>query len=661
MTSTASDPAAPLVEDVVLRDGSTLRLRVPTAADEATLDRLLPGALARQPLPPVPRRDVDRSRDRRRGARDRLARRAPRCSASSPTPAGSSRPVALATYVRLHDPRRAEVAFAVADDLHGRGVGTRLLERLAAHASESGIEEFVAEVLPQNHAMLGVFDDAGFETARTLQGGVVEVTLRLASHGSTVAERRDVRDHVAVAASLRPFFEPRSVAVIGASARRGTIGGELFRNMLDADFAGAVYPVNRGGEPVGGVAGYATCAELPTTVDLAVICVPGASCSTPPARRSRPACGRSASSPPGSPRPARTERRVRTSCSRSCARTERGSSARTASASPRARSRLNATFARRALPAGRVAFSSQSGALGLALLEEADGRGLGLSSFLSIGNKADVSSNDLLEYWEEDEATESMLLYLESFGNPRKFARVAGRVARSKPILAMRSGTSRAGARAASSHTAALASSDAAVDALFWQAGVLRLRTLEELLDAAVLFSTQPLPRGDRVAVLTNAGGLGHPLRRRLRGRRSDAAAARGRDGAGAAAGHPCRGERLQPGRHPRLRDGGDVRGDVAPADPRSRHRRGDLPLRAAGRRNGRRRSRDDCARLRERREAGAPRRDERRRHSGGRLRVSRVRCPRARARRTPRRVAPPSRPASHRASIASTAPLQPH
>ena len=177
--------------------------------------------------------------------------------------------------------------------------------------------------------------------------------------------------------------------------------------------------------------------------------------------------------------------------------------------SRRSSTRLNATFARRALPAGRIAFSSQSGALGLALLEEADGRGLGLSSFVSIGNKADVSSNDLLEYWEEDDESDLILLYLESFGNPQKFARVAGRVARSKPILAMRSGTSRAGARAASSHTAALASSDAAVDALFWQAGVLRAHTLEELLDASVLFSTQPLPLGDRVAVLTNAGGLG--------------------------------------------------------------------------------------------------------------------------------------------------------
>ncbi len=171
--------------------------------------------------------------------------------------------------------------------------------------------------------------------------------------------------------------------------------------------------------------------------------------------------------------------------------------------------RLNATFARRAVPPGRAAFSSQSGALGLALLEAADGRGLGLSSFVSIGNKADVSSNDLLEYWEDDEATDVILLYLESFGNPRKFARVAGRVARSKPILAMRSGTSRAGARAASSHTAALAGSDGAVEALFWQAGVIRARTLEELLDTAVLLSSQPLPAGNRVAVLTNAGGLG--------------------------------------------------------------------------------------------------------------------------------------------------------
>ncbi len=507
MTFASAVPAS-LVEDVVLRDGSTLRLRVPTGGDEAMLidffNALSPDSryLRFHGATTIDRSTVAGALETDWSGRGSLLGELAGAE-------GAIRPVALATYVRLHDPRRAEVAFAVADDLHGRGVGTRLLERLAARASAAGIEEFVAEVLPQNHAMLGVFDDAGFETARKLQDGVVEVVLRLDAAQAAIAAQRDRRDHVAVAASLRPFFQPRSVAVIGASARRGTIGGELFRNVLEADFAGAVYPVNRGAEPVGGVGGYSACADLPTTVDLAVICVPGA-LVLEAAREAletgvRALCVISAGfAETGSDGEARQDELlalVRAHGARLVGPNCLGIASSTV--------RLNATFARRALPAGRVAFSSQSGALGLALLEEADGRGLGLSSFLSIGNKADVSSNDLLEYWEEDDATDLVLLYLESFGNPRKFARVAGRVARSKPILAMRSGTSRAGARAASSHTAALASSDAAVDALFWQAGVLRLRTLEELLDAAVLFSTQPLPLGDRVAVLTNAGGLG--------------------------------------------------------------------------------------------------------------------------------------------------------
>ena len=354
--------------------------------------------------------------------------------------------------------------------------------------------------------------------------------------------------------------------MIGASPRRGTIGGELFRNVLDADFAGAVYPVNRGGEPVGGVAGY-TAVRRPSGHGR-----PGRHLRAgrlgarrgPRGARDRRA-RRSASSRPASPRPARTERRARTSCSRSCARTAPGSSARTASASPRRTVRLNATFARRALPAGRVAFSSQSGALGLALLEEADGRGLGLSSFLSIGNKADVSSNDLLEYWEEDDATDLILLYLESFGNPRKFARVAGRVARSKPILAMRSGTSRAGARAASSHTAALASSDAAVDALFWQAGVLRAahargaaRRRGPLLDAAA--AARRSRRGAHERRRSR-----HPLRGRLRGRRARRCRrSRTRRCGALQQVDSCGGQRLQPGRPPRLRDGRDLRGDAA-------------------------------------------------------------------------------------------------
>ena len=171
--------------------------------------------------------------------------------------------------------------------------------------------------------------------------------------------------------------------------------------------------------------------------------------------------------------------------------------------------RLNATFAARSVPSGNIGFSSQSGALGLALLEATESRGLGLSAFVSIGNKADVSSNDLLEWWEDDEETSLVLLYVESFGNPRRFGRLARRVARRKPILALKSGTTATGQRAASSHTAALAGSEAAVDALFHQAGVIRAVSLEELIDVATLLSAQPEPRGRRVAVLTNAGGLG--------------------------------------------------------------------------------------------------------------------------------------------------------
>jgi acetate---CoA ligase (ADP-forming) len=371
-----------------------------------------------------------------------------------------------------------------------------------------GIERFIAQVLPENSAMLRVFGDTGFEVQRRLAGGVVEVEFELTS-STEVLDRIAERDHSAVAASLKSFFQPRSVAVIGASTRRGTIGGELFRNVIAADFDGAAYPVNSKGEPVGGVPGYGSVEDIPARVDLAIICVPGEHvfAAAESALRSgvRALCvisaGFAETSSEGLERQEQLLALVRAHGARMIGPNCLGvaSTAR----------RLNATFARRAFPPGRVAFSSQSGALGLALLEQADARGLGLSAFASIGNKADVSSNDLLEYWEDDPETDVVLLYLESFGNPRKFGRVAARVARTKPILAMRSGTSSAGARAAASHTAALAGSDAVVDALFRQAGVLRASTLQELLETAVLLTALPAPAGNRVAVLTNAGGLG--------------------------------------------------------------------------------------------------------------------------------------------------------
>jgi acetyl coenzyme A synthetase (ADP forming)-like protein len=493
---------ATAVSDVVLRDGSTMRFHPPGAADAAAMVDFFRGLsdhslyLRFHGHPSVDEHLVEPvlepdwvERGALIGTKDDAV-------------------VALASYVRLRDARSAEVAFAVADEFQGRGIATRLLERLASLAAGVGIETFVAEVMPDNLAMLRVFGAAGFEETCVLEAGTVEVRLEL-EPTEALRTRMDERDHVAVAASLQPFFVPATVAVIGASTRTGTIGGELFRNVLRSEFRGVVYPVNRSGEPVAGVGAYQSVAEIGQPVDLAVICLPGAAvldaAKEALAAGVRALCvvsaGFAETGPEGEARQSRLLELVRSYGARLLGPNCLGIAV--------ADARLNATFGPRALTPGNVGFSSQSGALGLALLERAAVRNLGLSAFVSVGNKADVSSNDLLEYWEEDPNTDVVLLYLESFGNPRKFGRVARRVARTKPIVAMKAGRTAAGARAASSHTAALAGSEAAIDALFHQAGVLRVDTLDELLDVTGLLATQPLPRGRRVAVLTNAGGLG--------------------------------------------------------------------------------------------------------------------------------------------------------
>ena len=488
--------------DVILRDGSTLRLRFPSPADAEALLAFFSG-LSQQSLyrrfhglPSVDERLVEPllHADGRESA----------------VLAGSidDRIVAVANFVRLRDPAAAEVAFAVADEYQRRGIGTRLLEQLAALAAAQGIERFVATVLPDNRRMLRVFEAVGFEVTRDLAGGEVELTFPIAATRHYL-EQVETRDHEAVVASLRPFFEPESVAVVGASPRRGSIGGELFRNVLEADFVGAAYPVNTRGESVAGVRAYASIDEIPDAIDLAVICVPGERVidAAEEALRQgvRALCVISAGFAEIGSEGAERQERLLALTRAHGARLIGPNCLGVASAT----SRLNATFAAKAPRWGSIGFSSQSGALGLALIEAAEARGIGLSAFVSIGNKADVSSNDLIERFETDDETNLIALYLESFGNPRKFARIARRVSRSKPILALKSGRTSAGAKAAGSHTAALTSSDAAVEALFHQAGVIRAETLEELVDVSVLLSRQPLPRGRRVAVLTNAGGLG--------------------------------------------------------------------------------------------------------------------------------------------------------
>ena len=494
------------VADVILRDGSTLRLRPPVQEDSDAIFAFFRN-LSRQSLylrfhgfpslgPSLVEQVVDPDW-KERGA-----------LLGSLVEDGTEHVVALASYVRLRDATMAESAFAVADTYQQRGIGTRLVEQLAGRAAAHGIERFVAEVVSDNRRMLGVFEALGFELTREREGGEVEITFPIA-RTERFEERVSERDHVAVTASLRPFFEPAGVAVIGASRRRGTIGGELFRNIIRADFAGAAYPVNRDGASVAGVRGYRSVADVPDPVDLAVICVPATAVLDAAEQALRAgvralvviSAGFAETGTEGVERQEQLLALVRAHGARLV-----GPNCLGIAVPGRG---LDATFASRSAVAGTIGFSSQSGALGLALLEAAVTRGLGLSAFVSIGNKADVSTNDLLEWWEDDDETEAILLYVESFGNPRKFGRIARRVARRKPVLALKSGTSATGQRAASSHTAALAGSEAAVDALFHQAGVIRAASLEELIDVAALVAGRPHLDGRSVAVLTNAGGLG--------------------------------------------------------------------------------------------------------------------------------------------------------
>jgi acetyl coenzyme A synthetase (ADP forming)-like protein len=313
------------------------------------------------------------------------------------------------------------------------------------------------------------------------------------------------------ASTLDALFRPRSVAVIGASRRRESLSGQVFHNLISRRFPGAVYPVNPGSDVVQSVPAYPSIADVPVAVDLAVIVVPRD--HVLPALE---ACG---------------ERGVRAAIVITAGFKETGKHGRALEDELLACARrhgmrlvgpnclgvintepeldLNATFSAAWPPTGNVAFSSQSGALGVAILGHARSLGIGIRHFISVGNKADVSGNDLLEYWEKEPGVELILLYLESLGNPQRFMQIARRVARRKPIIVVKSGRTEAGAQAASSHTGSLAGLDVAVDALFEQAGVLRTDTLEELFDLTLLLANQPIPGGQRVGILTNAGGPG--------------------------------------------------------------------------------------------------------------------------------------------------------
>ena len=310
---------------------------------------------------------------------------------------------------------------------------------------------------------------------------------------------------------LDALLRPRSIAVIGASRRRDSIGGAILRNLIDQGFQGPVYPINPNAPFVQSIPAYPSVASVPGEVDLAIIVIPADQVME--AARS---CGEkgvraliviSAGFKETGEEGQKREHALVEVARRYGMRLVGPNCLGIVNTDPNVS--MNATFAPVSPPAGRVAFSSQSGALGLAILDYARRLNLGISQFVSVGNKAEVSGNDLIEFWEHDPGTDLILLYLESFGNPRKFTQLARRVARTKPIIAVKSGRTPGGSRAATSHTGALAGSDAAVNALFRQSGVIRTDTIEELFDTAMLLGSQPVPTGPGVAILTNAGGPG--------------------------------------------------------------------------------------------------------------------------------------------------------
>jgi acetyltransferase len=479
--------------DVVLTDGGTARLR-PIRPDDADRLRAFHSRLSPQTVynrffayrPVLSDADVKRFTEvdhDRRGAlvatlRDEL--------------------IGVVRYEGLGDRGKrdgeGEVAFLVEDAHQGRGLGPLLLEHLAAAARERGFQRFVASVLPGNRPMLTVFRTAGYEVRRHLEEGYVELDFAIGQTETSLDVMR-AREHRAEARSVQRLLAPRTVAVIGASREPGTPGHELFRSLLANGFEGPVYPVNAAARHVCGVRAYPDVGEVPDDVDLAVIAVPAGevaavvrSCAGKRVRGLVVVSGGFADAgPEGMARLDEVVQIARSGGMRLLGPNAMG----LVNTDPAVR--LHATFAPGTPPTGSVGIFSQSGALAGTFLTEAARRSLGVSAFVSIGDRADVSGNDLLQFWQDDDRTEVVVLHLQGFGNPRKFARIARGLGRTKPVVALKSG-----------HGAG----DVAIDALFASAGVVRVGSLAQLFSTAQLFALQPLPTGRRVGIVGNSSAL---------------------------------------------------------------------------------------------------------------------------------------------------------
>lgn len=415
--------------------------------------------------------------------------------------------VAVGRYERLPSHSgsgdEAEVAFLVDDAQQGRGLGTVLLEQLAVYASAAGITRFVADTLPENARMLRVFHEAGFDDQRRFADGVVRVAFPIAPTETSRALARE-REREATARSVRRLLAPRSIAVVGASRRPDTLGHQLLRGILDGAFEGPVFPVNREADHVCSIRAYPTIVDVPDQVDLAILVVPAAEVPEVLEHCVRKHVGGlvviSSGFADRNEGGRLAERRLVGEARRNGMRLLGPNSMGLVNTDPQ----VNLAGAFGPLPPrGNVGFVAQSGALGVVVLDELGRRDIGVSSFVSTGNKADISGNDLLQHWEQDPATRVICMYTETFGNPRTFARVARRVARNKPIVMVKS----TGAGSALPAGGSSGNSEVAVDALLHQTGVIRTTTLEELFDVAQALVSQPLPAGRRVAIVGSSGG----------------------------------------------------------------------------------------------------------------------------------------------------------
>ena len=506
----------PLVRDVLLRDGSTLRLQAATPADfediKAFYDGLSPESRYLR-FHGYARTDIAARAEAEASGVDRLALIARH----------DGRVVATAGYEGLREPGVAEVAFAVADELQRHGIGTRMLEQLAAVAAERGIHRFDAEVVAANALMLDVFEHAGFAVRRRGYSGEVTVSLDIVPT-SAVQERIDERDHFAAIASLRAVLAPSSVAVLGAAATPGSLGRRVMANIIGGGFQGMVTPVNRDGGVVCSIAAARSLGELPVVPDLVIIAALGEEllefAAEAAGSGARAILVISAGAEKDGEASGAREERLLEIVRGAGLRLVGPHSLGVVNTDPEVS--LNATFSGSSVSPGALGICSQSAAPGIGLLGHAAARRLGVSMHVSLGDRADVSTNDLLEYFEEDERTAAVMLYLETFGNPEHFTRIAQRVSRKKPILALKGRRYvESPRREMQSDTAAALRGDAVVDALLHQAGVLRLRSGEELFDAAEFFACQPLPSGPTGRDHHQLRWRGDPRYRRVRDARA--------------------------------------------------------------------------------------------------------------------------------------------